>query len=132
MESSTNSIEPDVLSNHIEDQLRFHRRWRRATMVAYVFITSAVVTASTSATIISALNGDIAASICAGVATIFIGVDKSLMFKEKWRLHVAIVSRLEALKLSSEIGEISLVDAARDIAIAIERYADELPFPTRD
>lgn len=101
-------------------------------MSAYVVITITIVTASTLATIISAFNCDLWASVCAGIATIFIGADKSLMFKEKWRLHVGIVSRLEALKLALDAGELSVADAVRDVGAAIEMYADELPFPLRD
>jgi hypothetical protein len=132
METAKPEFDQNALVGHIDTQVAFQRRWRRRTMCCYVVTIFVTVSCSTAATIISALHSDILASVLAGAATVLISLDRSLMFREKWKLHVLILAHLEALKIALETGQVDLKAAVADLRDIMQRYAADLPFPCRD
>jgi hypothetical protein len=113
---------------HLEQHIRFQRRWRNCSMSLYVVITAAVTLCSTGATIISAYNRDAAAAVLAGAATVLVGLDRSLLFREKWKLHVAILTKLDIIKLGLSSDLVDTKTAVTEIIAALGKYADSLPF----
>src|SRR5438270_12581748 len=84
----------------LEQEIVFQRKWKRLTMAAYVITTFGTIISTTSATVCAALSRSTEAAILAATATIFISVEKSMMFREKWRLHLTIYTRLRNLQRS--------------------------------
>jgi hypothetical protein len=82
------------LENLLNQEILFQRKWKRVTMAAYVVTTLGTITCTTVAAVVAALNDAVHASCLAAAATVFISVEKSLMFREKWRLHLTIYTRL--------------------------------------
>ena len=117
---------------YLDRHLGFQRRWRKLTMTFYVLTTFTTVACSTIATIISAYHSDLWASIFAAVATVLIGVDRSLLFREKWKLHVSIAISLDSVKAALVTDQIDIKTAVQDMRSILDRYANELPFPLRD
>jgi hypothetical protein len=71
-------------------------------MTAYVITTIGTLTCSTAATLFAAAGYNREVAILAGIATVLIGVKKSLLFREKWRLHLSIDTRLQISKARIE------------------------------
>ena len=116
---------------YVEQHIRFQRRWRRTTMGLCTGATIAVIICSTAATIVSAFNRDLWAALLAGASTVFVGVDRTLLFGEKWKLHGVILADLEDIKCKLTSGLINAPDAATAISKAVGKYVESLPFPER-
>src|SRR5437016_13599075 len=97
----------DTLGSLLDQEIDFQRRWKRLTMAAYVTTTFGTIMSTTAATILAALGQATAAAIAAAMATVFISVEKSLMFREKWRLHLTIYTRLRNLRRSLTLGTLN-------------------------
>src|SRR5262245_27071068 len=99
-------MSPDSNNNYanleaqLNQEITFQRKWKRLTMAAYVTTTFGTIASTTSATIYGALNRSTDAAILAAIATVFISVEKSMMFREKWRLDLTIYTRLRNLQRS--------------------------------
>src|SRR5262245_28523970 len=86
----------------------------------------------TSATICAALSRSTYAAILAAAATVFISVEKSMMFREKWRLHLTIYTRLRNLQRSVTLKAIDEQAALARMGSILEEYSAELPIAQRE
>jgi hypothetical protein len=116
----------------LSQEISFQRRWKRLTMAAYVVTTFGTIISTSPATVLAALNRSTEAAITAAAATVFISVEKSLMFREKWRLHLTIYTRLRNLQRSLTLKEINNQAALTKMGSLLEEYSAELPIAQRE
>jgi hypothetical protein len=116
----------------LNQEIAFQRKWKRLTMAAYVITTFGTIISTTSATICAALNRSTGAAILAPTATVFISVEKSTMFREKWRLHLTIYTRLRNLQRSVTLQAIDKQTALTKMGSILEEYSAELPIAQRE
>lgn len=72
------------------------------------------------------------ASLAAALATVLIGLEKSLLFREKWKFHLLMHSRLKSLQISSAIGQLDDQALAKSLSEIMVNYASSLPMQVRD
>jgi len=120
------------LEKQIVSDLKFQRYWQRFCMYAYSFSTIITLLCSTGATLTAALGEATIAAFLAGTATVALGIEKSLLFREKWKLHLSIATRLEALLLLTQSGLACEAEALRERSAALGAYAERLPMGSRE
>jgi hypothetical protein len=76
-------------------------------------------------------QGQISA-ILAAVTTIAIGVEKSLLFRERWKAHLRIVTQLTNLQIGVQLSHINLKEAAAELGKILNLYAETLPIEARE
>src|SRR5436309_6848505 len=116
----------------LNQEIAFQRRWKRLTMSVYVITTIGTIICTTSATILAALSRSTDAAILAAIATVFISVEKSMMFREKWRLHLTIYTDLRSLQRSLTFKGIDEKAALEKMNSILKEYAAELPIAQRE
>ena len=77
------------------------------------------------------MHHDLAASILAAVATVLVGTEKSLLFREKWRFHLAMRTKLEVLRSAIVTQGIDAAEAGKQLGEIMENYASNLPVEAR-
>jgi hypothetical protein len=99
---SNKNMAPTNLEADLAAQLRFQRRWRILSMCSYVVTTTGTLVCSAGATYYAAggKSPNIAA-ILAAIATILVGTEKSLLFREKWKFHLLMYTKLNVLRASA-------------------------------
>jgi hypothetical protein len=122
----------DKFNTRLDAQIIFQRKWRLIMMNTYVATTILIMLFSSSATILAATGLSIYASLSAAATTVLVSVEKSLLFREKWKLHLTIQTNLENIKLLYDTQQIKPKEAALEIRNVMERYSTELPISTRD
>lgn len=118
--------------NTLSKMIAFQRKWRITAMFLYVLTTIGTVICSAGATILGALNRGTAAAVLAAIATVFVSVEKSFLFREKWKLHLTIESRLQSIKLDIDTNQPDLKSIVGSIQKVMEEYSTELPIAPRD
>ena len=113
-------------------QLRFQRRWRLISMSAYVSTSIGMLLCSASATYLAARGEANKAAILSAVATVLVGTEKSLLFREKWKFHLLMYTKLNLLRAKMLLGQLELNDAANEYASIMSSYAAELPMEARE
>jgi hypothetical protein len=95
-------------------------------MGAYVLTTIGTLVCSVGATFYAAggRSPNIAA-ILAAMATIFVGTEKSLLFREKWKFHLLMYTKLHVLRTKFLLGRLSADEASDEYAGIITLYASE-------
>jgi hypothetical protein len=121
-----------TLETLLNQEIAFQRKWKRLTMAAYVITTFGTIISTTAATICAALKRSTDAAILAATATVFISVEKSMMFREKWRLHLTIYTRLRNLQRSLTLKAIDDQTALAKMGSILEEYSSELPIAQRE
>jgi hypothetical protein len=101
-------------------------------MALYVFSTIAAVLFTFAATILALLEFKLIISILTGFAAVLISIEKSLMFREKWKLHLGVFTRLENIKLGLESGRVDVDTAVQGIQNIQMEYARDLPIEDRE
>lgn len=124
--------ESHSLDQILDSALAFQRKWQRLSMLAHVTSTLCMLGASTGATYFAASNQSQTAAILAGVATISVGLEKSLLFREKWKFHLGIATQLFVLKTHAQTGALSSDELAKRLSAILGQYADALPIAPRD
>ena len=94
----TGAVGLEDVNTLIADQLKFQRRWQLLSMTLYVAATIGTLLSTSAAGVLAAMRYDKAAAILAALSTVLIGVEKSLLFREKWRFHLTIRTKLELLQ----------------------------------
>jgi hypothetical protein len=124
--------EQKIVLDFLDREIAFHRKWRRAIMSLYYVINIGAVFCSTGATMVAMYGSAKLAGMSAGLATLFISIDKLVLSREKWRVHVTIETHLNNLK-------VALLSRRSDIHIVVdkiqsitEQYATELPIEPRE
>ena len=100
-------------------------------MLAYSFTTIGTILLTAATSILAAFGFSGHAAISAAVATVLIGTEKSLLFREKWKLHLIIVTKLTALKRRLLFGKLNPDQAVEQLNQVLENYSSELPIAPR-
>jgi hypothetical protein len=61
-----------------------------------------------------------------------VGLEKSLLFRERWKLHIRISTALENAKLDYETGQADLKATVARLKVVRDQYAEELPLGSRE
>jgi hypothetical protein len=120
------------LDRLISDSLKFQRKWQRLSMGAYVASTTGMLLCTTAGTYAAARDYAQLAALLAATAAVLIGLEKSLLFREKWKFHLAIATRLFILqtKLKLEGGDPAAI--AMEYASILDNYANSIPISGRE
>jgi hypothetical protein len=100
-------------------------------MFIYVCSTVGTIATSTAATLCAALKYSNTAAVLAGCATLLMSVEKSLLFREKWKLHLTTKTALEAVDLDLSTGKITDEQAADELKRIKLEYSHDLPVTPR-
>jgi hypothetical protein len=123
----------NALNADLQAQMRFQRRWRIFSMSAYVTTTIGTLVCSTGATYFAAGgNRPNLAAVLAAIATILVGAEKSLLFREKWKFHLLMYTKLNALRAQVLLDRLTPEKAADTFAEIMTMYASELPMAARE
>jgi hypothetical protein len=125
------SIDLNDVNKSITDQFKFQRRWQLLSMTFYVVATVGTLISTASAGLLAAMHHDLAASILAAVATVLVGTEKSLLFREKWRFHLVMRTKLEVLRSAIVTQGIDAAEAGKQLGEIMENYASNLPVEAR-
>jgi hypothetical protein len=87
---------------------------------------------STGATYFAAREQSQIAAILAAIATVSVGLEKSLLFREKWKFHLGIATRLFVLKYERQMGVLSDDNFSKRLTAILSQYADALPISSRE
>jgi hypothetical protein len=120
------------LEADLESQLGFQRRWRLFSMTGYVATTIGMLLGSTGATLFAAKGLTDVAALLSAVATILIGIEKSLLFREKWKFHLLMFTKLNVLRANLHLGKLDVEQAADEFTSILSSYASELPMAARE
>jgi hypothetical protein len=134
-ELQTNRVgpSPPPIERDLAEQLRFQRRWRILSMTAYVITTVGTLVCSTGATYFAASGySSNLAAILAAVATILVGTEKSLLFREKWKFHLLMYTKLNVLRAKVILAGLTPEEASDEFAAIMTLYASELPMAARE
>ena len=133
-ENTSIDDDPQVaLEKDLDAQLRFQRRWRVLSMSAYVVTTVGTLLCSAGATYFAAggTRANVAA-ILAAVATVLVGTEKSLLFRDKWKFHLLMFTKLNTLRAKILLGRLTPEGASDEFATIMALYASELPMAARE
>jgi hypothetical protein len=122
----------DVLEKDLADQLRFQRRWRILSMTAYVGTTVGTLICSSAATYFAAIGVSKIAAVLAALTTILVGIEKSLLFREKWKFHLLMYTKLNVLRAKFLLSRLTPTEASDEFAGIMTMYASELPMAARE
>ena len=128
---ATDEGEP-ALQAELRNAIRFQRKWQIISMCAYVVSTAGTVLCTAAAAIFAALDVNQCAALLAGTATVLVSIEKSLLFREKWRLHLGLSIRYKNILLGLEHRQLDVKAALRAYQDANERYSNELPIAARE
>jgi hypothetical protein len=127
--------QPDVALDEIKkvlaDQLRFQRRWQLLSMTFYVTSTVGTLLCTSAAGILAAMHYDTWAAILAAVATVLVGIEKSLLFREKWKFHLTTRTSLELLQTEITTKGLDAAATGAKLGEILEKYAANLPVEAR-
>lgn len=129
------STSKERISVWLDGWLAFHRKWRILTMLAYVTTTVVSIVASTVGGIVAALDASWSshtAAALAGLTAVTLGIEKALLFREKWRLHLTVVTELEAIKLKLDTAHMEEKIAVEEGTKILRSYGHDLPIGPRD
>ncbi len=134
MTEAVSTLDPrtDTLLEEVNKQIRFHAGWRFWSMQLYVSTVVGMLGCTLGATLAGALGDGTLAAVLSGVATGLIGVEKTLLFREKWKLHLEIHTRLTTLRVRIQLGITDIKDATATLARILNEYARDLPMGSRE
>ena len=102
-------------------------------MSAYVVTTIGTLVCSSGATYFAAGGkSPNVAAILAAIATILVGTEKSLLFREKWKFHLLMYTKLNVLRSKLQLGRLTPEQASDEYAAIMTLYASELPMAARE
>jgi hypothetical protein len=122
----------DKLGELIAQSLTFQRKWQRLSMAAYVVSTIGILFCTTGATYAAARDNPQIAAALAAVSTILIGLEKSLLFREKWKFHLGIATRLSILQTKLRLTGADTKALADEYAAVLDSYANSIPIVGRE
>jgi hypothetical protein len=116
----------------LDDDIRFQKKWQTVSMSVYWGTTVGSVLCGSLATLTGAMNYGLQASMLAAVATVLMTVEKSLMFRERWRLHLNTITPLKSLRVEVLADQVDLRKGIAKRKQLLENYARVLPIEARD
>ncbi len=120
-------VNADIVAG-VKQQLAFQRKWQRISATAHVGSTIAILLLTAGATLTAAtasLQGY--AAYLSAAATVLIGLEKSLLFREKWKFHLGVATRLAVLQAKIEAGALDGDQAVDEYTDILNAYATSLP-----
>jgi len=117
----------ETLISKIDEKFKFQRKWRDINFVLSIIVSFMTITCTLLATIISGFHQDYWSSICAGIATVLVGMNKELFFHKKWKLHRTTTIQLEALRTKIECDDIDINEGVRQMNDILTKYTEKLP-----
>jgi exosortase/archaeosortase len=130
---SNDSVESRAaLLRRLNQAIDYHRRWKIGTCTLYVVAILGTLGCSTAATVIASLGREMTTAILAGSTTVLVAIEKSLLFREKWKLHLAVQMKLEALRLRVETTSDGVEVEATNLGRILEEYSSQLPIEPRE
>jgi hypothetical protein len=90
------------------------------------------IVCSSGAVFFGAQDKGYVAAVLSAIATICIGTEKSLLFREKWKIHLLIFTKLSNLSLLSDVGNLTAEQAAAGLVEITSSYAEILPVSERE
>lgn len=120
-----------ALMQDLDNRLAHQNKWRYITSGAYFGTTASAIICSGSATVVAALGSAKYAAILAGATTILLGLEKAMMFREKWAHHLRIWARLDSLRLQYLHGSLDDEIVAQRLGTIVEEYSVSLPIEER-
>jgi|SoiMethySBSTD1v2_1073268.scaffolds.fasta_scaffold00995_6 hypothetical protein len=122
----------DNLGELVAQSLAFQRKWQRLSMTAYTVSTVGILFCTTGGTYAAASNNSQIAAALAAVSTILIGLEKSLLFREKWKFHLAIATRLSILQTKLRFAGADTKALGDEYAAILDSYANSIPIAGRE
>jgi FtsH-binding integral membrane protein len=113
-------------------QLAFQRKWQRISSTAYVVTTLGILASSSGATLAASAKWSETAAYLAAVATVLVGFEKSMSFREKWKFHLGIATRLRVLESKWTATLIAPDNFIEEYVKILENYAENLPIVNHD
>lgn len=101
-------------------------------MLAYAAVTIGMLILSAAATVLAADGMAKIAAVCSAAATVLIGIEKGFLFREKWKFHLAIQTRLTLLRAKLDLGGVNSEAAYKEFSQVMSAYAAELPMAPKD
>lgn len=134
MNESTTQVKhhPSSVSALIRDQLVFQKRWQTISMSSYVSSTIGTLVCTSSSAVLAAESYTHYAAILAAISTVLIGLEKSMLFREKWKFHLLMHTRLKLLEADLSVNAIDEVDAGKRLSEILQSYAMDLPVSSRE
>ena len=120
------------LDQLVAESLAFQRKWQRLTMTAYVVSTVGVLVCTTGGTYAAARDNTQVAAVLAAVSTILIGLEKSLLFREKWKFHLGMATRLSILQTKLRLSGADAKALTDEYAAILDSYANSIPIAGRE
>jgi hypothetical protein len=122
----------DNLGELVAQSLAFQRRWQRLSMVAYAVSTVGILFCTTGGTYAAARDNPQIAAALAAASTILIGLEKSLLFREKWKFHLAIATRLSILQIKLRLANADPKALTEEYSAILDNYANSIPISGRE
>ncbi|MBH5402767.1 hypothetical protein HZZ13_33970 [Bradyrhizobium sp. CNPSo 4010] len=129
--SDTSEARSSLIAD-LASQLAFQKRWRVLSMSAYVITTVGTLLCSAGATYFAASGASSIAAVLAAVATVLVGTEKSLLFREKWKFHLLMYTKLNVFRTKVLLGRIAQEQAFDEYGTLLMMYASELPMAARE
>ena len=129
--ASTSDIAFDDVKTVLSKQLQFQRRWQLLSMTFYVTSTVGTLISASAASVLAAMHYDRTAAVLAAVATVLVGVEKSLLFREKWKFHLTTRTSLELLQTEIVTKGLDAESVGSRLGEILESYASNLPVEAR-
>lgn len=111
----------------LENQIKFQRYWKNLTLTFYVAMSVGAILCTSTASILAALKFSTQAAIVAAIATVFVTVETTFVFKDKWKHHLSILTELLNLKLELQLKHHNKEEIIEKIMKVQARYASEIP-----
>lgn len=119
------------LLEELDKEIAHQNLWRKIMSITYFVISGAAIIFSGTATIFAGLQQATYAAWLAGIATVLFGLEKSMLFREKWMHHLTTVSQLTALRLSYLYGQLNQQEVSERMGQLLTEYAAGLPVSQR-
>ena len=131
MSTTTGDVALEDINRIVQGQWRFQRRWQLLSMIFYVVSTVGMLVSTSAAGLLAAMHYDRAAAILAAVSTVLIGLEKSLLFREKWKFHLTMRTHLDVLQTEIVTKGLDAPAAGQRLGEIMESYAVNLPVEVR-
>jgi hypothetical protein len=120
------------LDELVAQTLAFQRKWQRLMMAAYVASTVGILFCTTGGTYAAARDNTQVAAVLAAVSTVLIGLEKSLLFREKWKFHLEMATRLSILQTKLRLPGADAKALADEYTAILDSYVKSIPIAGRE
>ena len=116
----------------IDEMLSPQVKWRSIMSISYFLMAVLAIGTSAAATIFSGLGMADWATISAAAATALLGMEKTLLLRERWNHHVRTAASLTSVRLQVDYNELKADEAIKKLANINRDYADGMSFDRSD